>query len=214
MTQGGEGGSNCCLSHFPTRRDTISERNSLFERGTAITTNREYRPPIATNPLFSPPLSTVLHDILSRGSSRGSFDTNPPRFRETRYSFSTFPITPFPIHKSHHRRNFRSRLGFSKPTPFYRIEEKSGKIVDRGLFENTETRREDTRGDTSEADRRPSAVYQISAVNPVTSNPGARRRRIVKRKGGEREEDRGRSARIEREREALIAGRVMMEAQG
>lgn len=48
--------------------------------------------------------------------------------------------------------------------------------------------KEDERGN----DRGPSAVYQISAVNPVTSNPGARRRRIVKRKGGGRGgEDRG-----------------------
>lgn len=198
--------SNAARYHFRTEL-FIRTRNGDHDKSRISSTHRHESP-------ISPPLSTVLHDILSRGSSRGSFDTNPPRFREKRYSFSTFPITPFPIHKSHHRRNFRSRLGFSKPTPFYRIEEKSGKIVDRGLFENTETRREDTRGDTSEADRRPSAVYQISAVNPVTSNPGARRRRIVKRKGGEREEDRGRSARIEREREALIAGRVMMEAQG
>lgn len=63
-------------------------------------------------------------------------------------------------------------------------------------------------------DRGPSAVYQISAVNPVTRNPGARRRRIVKRKGGEEGVARiGVSARIPGE-EAVIAGRVMTRAKG
>lgn len=60
----GRGGGAIAASHFPTRRDTISERNSLFERGTAITTNREYRPPIATNPLFLPlfpPFFTIFY---------------------------------------------------------------------------------------------------------------------------------------------------------
>lgn len=51
----------------------------------------------------------------------------------------------------------------------------SAKIRPSGCPRNFEERRDCPPGP------RPSAVYQISAVNPVTSNPAARRRRIVKR---------------------------------